>query len=179
MSDVKIEQLKSFGKHIDELSELLIHIVEDGASIGFLPPLKLSEATKYWESALSSEVILLVAKINNQIAGCVQLQLCTKQNGSHRAEIAKLMTHPNFRRNGIGRLLMQKTEERAKQDGRSLLVLDTREGDPSNRLYTSIGYIQAGRIPNYAISSSGKLDATIIYYNLEVKTFNKRICNIP
>jgi ribosomal protein S18 acetylase RimI-like enzyme len=164
VSDVKIEQLKSIGEHIDELSELLIHIVEDGASIGFLPPLKLSEATKYWESALSPEVILFVAKINNQIAGCVQLQLCTKQNGGHRAEIAKLMTHPNFRRNGIGRLLMQKTEERAKQDGRSLLVLDTREGDPSNHLYTSIGYIQAGRIPNYAISASGKLDATIFYY---------------
>ncbi len=30
------------------------------------------------------------------------------------------MTHPNFRRNGIGRLLMQKAEERAKQENRSL-----------------------------------------------------------
>jgi hypothetical protein len=47
VSDVKIEQLKSIGEHIDELSELLIQVVEDGASIGFLPPLKLSDATKY------------------------------------------------------------------------------------------------------------------------------------
>ncbi|MBA2876342.1 ribosomal protein S18 acetylase RimI-like enzyme [Anoxybacillus caldiproteolyticus] len=166
VSDVKIEQLKSIEEHIDELSELLIQVVEDGASIGFLPPLKLSDAKKYWENVLTPEVILFVAKINNQIVGSVQLHLCTKQNGGHRAEIAKLMTHPNYRRNGIGRSLMQKAEERAKQEGRSLLVLDTREGDPSNHLYASIGYIQAGRIPNYAKSASGELHATIFYYKI-------------
>lgn len=74
------------------------------------------------------------------------------------------MTHPHYRRNGIGRSLMQKAEERAKQEGRSLLVLDTREGDPSNLLYTSMGYIRAGRIPHYAKSASGELHATIFYY---------------
>jgi ribosomal protein S18 acetylase RimI-like enzyme len=164
IGDVKIEQLKSIGTHMDELSELLIQVVEDGASIGFLPPLKLSEAKRYWENVLNPDVILFVAKVDNQIAGSVQLHLCTKQNGVHRAEIAKLMTHPDYRRNGIGRLLMQKAEERAKQEGRSLLVLDTREGDPSNHLYTSLGYIQAGRIPDYAKSATGELHATIFYY---------------
>lgn len=162
--DVNIEQLKSIKEHIDELSELLIQVIEDGASIGFLPPLKLAEARSYWENVLNPEVILFVAKINNQIVGSVQLHLCTKQNGDHRAEIAKLMTHLDYRRNGIGRLLMRTAEERAKQEGRSLLVLDTREGDPSNRLYTSLGFIQAGRIPQYAKSANGELHATIIYY---------------
>jgi ribosomal protein S18 acetylase RimI-like enzyme len=166
LGDVKIEQLKTIGEHMDELSELLIQVVEDGASIGFLPPLKLSEAKRYWENVLNPDVILFVAKINNQIAGSVQLHLCTKQNGGHRAEIAKLMVHPDYRRKGIGRLLMQKAEERGKQEGRSLIVLDTREGDPSNHLYTSIGYIQAGRIPNYEKSATGELHASIIYYKI-------------
>lgn len=162
--DVTIEQIQSIGEHMDELSELLIQVVEDGASIGFLPPLQLSEAATYWENVLSPEVILFVAKINNQIVGSVQLHLCTKQNGGHRAEIAKLMTHPQYRRMCIGRSLMHKVEERAKQEGRSLLVLDTREGDPSNHLYTAIGFIQAGRIPHYAKSATGELDASIFYY---------------
>ena len=112
--------LKSF-------SELLKTVVDDGASIGFLPPLEEKEAAKYWQTVLAPEVILYVAKINNEMAGSVQLHLVTKPNGIHRAEICKLMTHPNFRRNGIGRSLMQKAEERAKQENRSLLVLDTRE----------------------------------------------------
>lgn len=167
-SDLRIEVLESMEEHVVELSELLMQVVEDGASIGFLPSLKLSEAIKYWENVLSPEVTLLVAKINNLIVGSVQLHLCTKQNGGHRAEIAKLMILPHFRRKGIGRILMQKVEERAKQEDRSLLVLDTREGDPSNHLYTLMGYIQAGRIPNYAKSASGELDATIFYF----KSFN-------
>ncbi|MMZ57075.1 Acetyltransferase [compost metagenome] len=59
---------------------------------------------------------------------------------------------------------MQAAEERTKQEGRTLLVLDTREGDPSNHLYTSIGFIKSGRIPNYAKSADGKLHATILYH---------------
>jgi ribosomal protein S18 acetylase RimI-like enzyme len=96
------------------------------------------------------------------LANTVQIE--RKQNGGHRAEIAKLMTHPNFRRNGIGRALMEKVEACAKQHNRSLLVLDTREGDPSNHLYRSMDFVQAGRIPGYAKSASGELDATIFYY---------------
>ncbi|OAB25523.1 GCN5 family acetyltransferase [Paenibacillus macquariensis subsp. defensor] len=161
---VEIEELHTTGNHMDELSELLIQVVEEGASIGFLSPVNREEAEHYWGNVLEPGVILFVATINDVIVGTVQLQLCTKRNGSHRAEIAKLMTHPNYRRNGIGRALMQTVDERAKLEGRSLLVLDTREGDPSNLLYTSVGYIQAGRIPNYAKSASGELDATIYYY---------------
>lgn len=162
--NAKIEQLTSIEEHISELSKLLIQVVEDGASIGFLPPLKHSEADSYWENVLSSEVILFIAKIDNQIVGTVQLHLCKKENGNHRAEIAKLMTHPTYQRNGIGRSLMQKAEKRAEQEGRSLLVLDTRKGDSSNRLYRSMDYIQAGEIPHYAKSANGELHSTIFYY---------------
>ncbi|PEM31644.1 GNAT family N-acetyltransferase [Bacillus pseudomycoides] len=164
MQNLEIKEIKQLDGDIEELSELLKTVVDDGASIGFLPPLEQEEATKYWQTVLASEVILFIAKINNKVAGSVQLHLITKPNGIHRAEICKLMTHPNFRRNGIGRSLMQKAEERAKQESRSLLVLDTREGDPSNRLYKSLDYQESGKIPGYAISPNGELDATVIYY---------------
>lgn len=161
---VSIERVYSIEEYIEQLSELLILVVEDGASIGFLPPLQLSDATSYWEDVLDPDVVLYVAKIGDQIVGSIQLQLCTKQNGSHRAEIAKLMTHNQYRRKGIGRLLMKEAEELAKEEGRSLIVLDTREGDPSNLLYSSMGYIEAGKIPNYALSANGELHATVFYY---------------
>jgi ribosomal protein S18 acetylase RimI-like enzyme len=85
-------------------------------------------------------------------------------NGSHRAEIAKLMVHPEARRQGLGRLLMETAEARARVEQRSLLVLDTRLGDPSNQLYLSMEYIEAGRIPAYARSANGELSATVYYY---------------
>ncbi len=71
---------------------------------------------KYWEKVLDPDVILLVAVKNNKIIGTVQLHLCLKQNGQHRAEIAKLMTHPDYQRQGIARLLMRAAEERAQQE---------------------------------------------------------------
>lgn len=166
MRSIVIEEIKRIDEDIEELSELLKTVVNDGASIGFLPPLEQKEATNYWQTVLAPEVILYVAKINNEVAGSIQLHLVTKPNGIHRAEICKLMTHPNYRRNGIGRLLMQKAEERAKQENRSLLVLDTREGDSSNRLYKSLGFQESGKIPGYAISPNGELDATVIYYKM-------------
>jgi ribosomal protein S18 acetylase RimI-like enzyme len=163
---LKIEEIESIESHIDQLSELLVKVVDDGASIGFLPPMKLSEARQYWQTVLKPDVILFIAKINNEIVGTIQVHLCTKQNGLHRAEIAKLMTSPNARRKGVARSLMKVAEERAINEGRTLLVLDTREGDPSNLLYQSLCYIPAGKIPNFALSGEGELDTTVIYYKI-------------
>ncbi|MFB3167255.1 GNAT family N-acetyltransferase [Neobacillus sp. 179-C4.2 HS] len=161
---LKIEEIKSIESHIVPLSELLVKVVDDGASIGFLPPMKLSAARQYWQTVINPDVILFIAKINNEIVGTIQVHLCTKENGLHRAEIAKLMTGPTARRKGVARALMKVAEERAVREGRTLLVLDTREGDPSNHLYQSIGFIPAGKIPNFALSGEGELDTTVIYY---------------
>jgi ribosomal protein S18 acetylase RimI-like enzyme len=161
---VKIIELTDPKEKWEELSALLVKVVNDGASIGFMPLLEVSKAKKYWETVVAPDLIVFIATISNEIVGSVQLHLCTKENGYHRAEIGKLMTNPDFRRCGIGRSLMQKAEERAKQERRSLIVLDTREGDVSNQLYTSLGYTEVGRIPNYARSANGELHGTVIYY---------------
>ncbi|MFN2746877.1 GNAT family N-acetyltransferase [Bacillus sp. z60-18] len=166
---MQIEEVTSMSPYMDQLANLLVQVVNDGASIGFLPPLDHEQALSYWKTVLSPDVILLIAKQNGEIAGSVQVALCTKQNGRHRAEICKLMTAPSFRRQGVARALMQKAIERVKQDGRSLLVLDTREGDPSNLLYASLGFHEAGRIPGYAESADGKLDATVFYFRCLTK----------
>jgi len=165
-SQIELRQLLSVEEEIVPLSDLLVRVVEEGASIGFLPPLSLDVANDYWNSVIAPDVVLYVAYMNDQMVGSVQLHFSTKQNGNHRVEIAKLMTHPDYRRHGIGRLLMQKAEQKAIELGKTLIVLDTREGDPSNQLYSSLGYIQAGRIPQYARSATGELDATIFYYKL-------------
>ena len=149
---------------IEQLVDLLIASVDDGASIGFLPPLARDEAERYWSEALAPGVILLVAEQAGRIVGTVQLHLALKANGRHRAEVNKLMVHPDARRQGLGRLLMHHVEEVARREERTLLVLDTREGDPSNLLYRSLGYVEAGRIPRYARSANGELDTSVMYY---------------
>ncbi|MCL6601548.1 MAG: GNAT family N-acetyltransferase [Paenibacillus sp.] len=163
--NINMTLVKSLDATLEQgLSHLLISVVEDGASIGFLPPLNLEEALLYWRGVIEPGTMLWVAKEEDLIVGTVQLQLASKANARHRAEIAKLMVHPEHRRKGIAGLLMETAEAAAVSDARELIVLDTREGDPSNKLYSSLGYIEVGRIPDYARSASGKLHATVFYY---------------
>lgn len=153
-----------------QLVTLLQANVDDGASIGFLPPLSAGEAGAYWqgveEAVRSPYRILLVAQQDEQVVGSVQLDLVAKPNGAHRAEVMKLMVHPTQRRQGIAWALMLALEAQARAANRTTLVLDTRQGDPSEQLYRSLGYTCIGVIPQYCISANGNLDGSAFYYKL-------------
>ena len=155
---------------LPKLTTLLQDAVASGASIGFLPPLTHEDAINYWQDvakALESPYrILLIAEIDQKIIGTVQLDMASRPNGSHRAEIAKLMVHTSHRGQGIGRALMNTIETEAKRAGRTTLILDTREGDLSEQLYSKMSYTQAGTIPEYARNADGSLHTTVFMYKL-------------
>ena len=152
------------------LSRLLEDAVADGASVGFIHPMAKGEALAYWKSVLpslrSASNVLFAAKAGGTLLGSAQLILEDRANGRHRAEVSKLMVLTSARRRGIGRALMLAVEEEARRLARTTLVLDTREGDPSEALYRSTGWHLAGILPAYARSPSGNLDATAFYYKL-------------
>ena len=144
--------------------------VAHGASIGFLPPLADDEAQHYWQGVIADlrhrSRMLLVARDEAGVIGTAQLDLPWKPNARHRAEVQKVLVHSRARRRGIGRALMLEIEAVARQAGRSLLVLDTRQGDPAEQLYRQLGYIAAGVIPSYAQSADGQLDPCVFFYRL-------------
>lgn len=61
-------------------------------------------------------------------------------------------------------------EAEAWRRGLSLLVLDTRTGDPSQGLYEKLGWQLAGVIPEYARGTKGALQPTSIMYKLASQT---------
>jgi GNAT superfamily N-acetyltransferase len=151
---------------IDKLANILVAVVAQGASVGYLPPLSLEEASDYWRGVVKPSVRLLIAERDGQIVGTAQLELAMKLNGRHRAEVNKVLVHPGCQRQGIGRKLMTEIESVARAEGRTLLHLDTREGDSSNDVYRALGWIEAGRIPQWARSAAGSLDGTVFYYKV-------------
>ena len=153
---------------VPQLVELLQEAVDGGASVGFLAPLPAADARRYWTEVFSevcqqSRIVLAVVQ-EGRIIGSVQLALAMMPNALHRAEVQKLLVLRSHRRYGIGQALMTAVEEAARQDGRQLLVLDTRLGDDAERLYTRMGYLRVGVIPQFARGSTGTLDATVIFY---------------
>lgn len=154
MSDLVIEKLTA--EQVESLCDLLRDGVESGASIGYLLPLAQADVESYWRGVIE-EVrqgikILLVARQNGEVAGSVQLELATRPNGRHRAEVQKLMVHTRFWRRGIGVKLMK------------ALVLDTRRGDSAEPLYVKLGYIPFGIVPDFALGTDGVLSDTVFFY---------------
>jgi GNAT superfamily N-acetyltransferase len=153
------------------LVALLRDAVESGASVGFLPPLGDAEAASYWATVAAglregSRVVLVARDGELGLVGSAQLELGVRANARHRAEVTKVMVHRRARRRGVGRALMLALEDHARRLGRTTLVLDTRQGDPSEVLYRAVGWTFAGAIPGYARSATGTLDATALYYKL-------------
>ncbi|MBN9669550.1 GNAT family N-acetyltransferase [Roseibium aggregatum] len=153
---------------VPDLSRLLKSCVEDGAGIGFILPLSEEKAEAFWKDKLAGvedgSAFVMVAKDGDNIAGVVMLMLATQDNGPHRAEVAKLMVHPDHRRKGLARKLMTAIDGLALSLDRWLLVLDTVTGDRAEKLYPTCGYKKAGVIPDYAYDSHGTLDATTVFY---------------
>ena len=152
------------------LAALLRDCVLDGASIGFVLPIPAATSEVFWRDKVLPGVrartrLLLVAETAGALIGTVQLGLDTPPNQPHRADVAKLLVHPTQRRRGIARALMTELHHRAARLGRRLLTLDTRTGDPSEPLYTALGYQTVGVIPGYCLDpTSERLDSTTIMY---------------
>lgn len=153
---------------LPQLVALLQDSVDDGASIGFLRPLAVDVAEAYWREAIRDVAdrsrILLVARQDGHVVGSVQLGLCTKPNGVHRAEVQKLLVHTHWRRRGIGRRLMDAVDSEARRAQRSLLYLDTEPDKPAHRMYEQTGWVRAGEIPDYARTPDGTLHSTVLLY---------------
>jgi GNAT superfamily N-acetyltransferase len=149
------------------LSEVLIDCVEGGDSVSFMAPLYRAKADAFWLKTAAAveagERILIVALLDEQIVGTVQILLDLPENQPHRADIAKMLVHRKARRRGIGQALLQAAEDAALAVGRTLLVLDTASSD-AERLYLRQQWIPVGEIPGYALFPDGRPCATIVFY---------------
>lgn len=153
---------------VRRLAEVLVACVDGGASVSYLPPLLPSVAQEHMRAAASGvgqgRCVLLGAWSGGVLAGTVRLHLGTPPNQPHRAEVTKLLVHPDFRRRGLARALMLAVEDAAAQAGRTLLTLDTEAGSPGEALYGRLGWTAAGRIPGYALDAARQFAATTIFY---------------
>ncbi len=133
-------------------------------------PFSLEDARAFWTDAVLPGVRarrrhVLVARLDGRIVGTVQLDPAWAPNQPHRAEVLKLLVHPEARRRGIARALMVALEDVARAAGWSLLTLDTWTGQAGEHLYRSLGYIAVGAIPRFARgSTTPELEPTTIMY---------------
>jgi ribosomal protein S18 acetylase RimI-like enzyme len=96
---------------LEMLAGVLHACVHAGASVSFTLPFSRDDAKAFWHDKVLPAVkagscyVLVARNAEQKIVGTVQLDLATPSNQSHRAEVRKLLVHPDARRRGIARLV--------------------------------------------------------------------------
>jgi GNAT superfamily N-acetyltransferase len=165
--EIRILTAAEARQKIEALSAILIDVVEGGDSIGFMAPLSPEKADGFWnkitDAVAAGERILLVAELDHQPVGTVQVVMNLPENQPHRADISKMLVHRKARKQGIGGALLRAAEAAARASGKTLLVLDT-ASDDAERLYRRHHWTAVGKIPGYALFPDGRPCATLVFY---------------
>ena len=153
---------------LPSLVDVLRDVVDNGGSLGFLAPLDDADARSYWRS-LVPEIergsrLLFAAFVGARLVGSVQLVPSPWKTSPHRAEVHKLFVATRLKGTGIGKALMAAVHDTAPEHGRSLLLLNTRLGNPAEHFYHAHGYRVAGVIPGYAFGSDGERYDSLAMY---------------
>jgi len=153
---------------VPALAAIFSEVIASGAPLGFLAPFEQDDARDYFRS-LRPELdagtrLLMVAFDQQRIVGSGQLMMPLWPIARHRAEVQKLFVARSARGRGVGQALMAALHESARLRGRSLLILNTRRGDPAERFYKMLGYREVGVVPGYYMSQAGKRHDNVSFY---------------
>jgi ribosomal protein S18 acetylase RimI-like enzyme len=104
----------------------------------FLPPLDETRLAKWWSARFKEaadghrKIIMQMAPNPNtgepELAGCVMLHMPETETGPFRGTVEKLLVSPEHRQKGIAKRMMEKLEEVAREEKRTLLVSWLKEG---------------------------------------------------
>lgn len=154
MDIVEIGQ-SAYDSHIEGLTGLLHACVHAGASVNFILPFPEEEARAFWTGRVARAMRtgkrrLWAGVEEGRVASCVMLDWDLTPNQSHRCEVTKLLVHPGFRRRGLAAALMSRLLDGAREEGKTLVTLDTVPGTAAQFVYERAGFAMAGIIPAFA-----------------------------
>lgn len=169
MTTIRELDAREAAARIEELAEVLRDCVEGGASVGFMLPLMPGRPEAFWrrvaEGVAAGERHLFVAEDDaGQVCGTLSLVTDMPDNQPHRADVSKMLVHRRARRQGIAERLLLAVQAKARDLGRTTLVLDTVTGSDASRLYERLGWQKAGDIPHYALMPDGEPCSTTYYF---------------
>jgi ribosomal protein S18 acetylase RimI-like enzyme len=169
--NIKVETLHSISDlDLADLCNITEQAIRAGGGFGWLkvPPRKV--LNKYWNGlAVVQSRILVVGRLNNAIAGALQLGLQSPNNEAQK-DIATITSHfvaPWARGYGLAKNMIDHTEAIAKENSIFCIQLDIRETqEAAIQLFKSKGYEQWGMNPSYAQIEGNIIKGLYFYKNI-------------
>jgi ribosomal protein S18 acetylase RimI-like enzyme len=129
---------------LDELFELYALVVEEGSAFPAAHPATRKDFERTW---LDDKTIVLAARSGGRLAGSYHLLPNYSGRAAHIGN-AGYMVHPDFRRQGIGRALVEHSLAEAPRHGFDALMFNlVFESNPARHLYEGFGFEAVGRVP--------------------------------
>jgi GNAT superfamily N-acetyltransferase len=155
-------------EHLDALASVLHDCVSGGASVGYMEPFAHEDALAAFEGfAAETEQgrrLVLAAFSDGELVGTAQVILELMPNQPHRGEIAKVLVKRSARGRGVAWQLMERAEDEARAEGKTLLVLDAVTGGDAARLYDRMGWTTVGVVPDFALYPDGRPCSTTYFW---------------
>ena len=166
--NVKAEICKSLNKvDLQELCDATEEAILDGGGFGWISPPSVKMLQNYWKGVLLiPERVLIIGKLDNVLAGSVQIIKPAKNNEAqaHSCILSTFFFAPWARGFGLAKAVFQKAESEAKLDGFKVMNLEVRETQQrAIQLYEQAGFIKSGVNPK-AVFINGKYIAGYYYY---------------
>jgi GNAT superfamily N-acetyltransferase len=148
--------------HSDDLAQLLLDAHASNMALGLSGPLTKERAADAWNELRGT---ILAALEDGRVVGALCLTRA-RENGTHRAEVQKLVVRMDARGRGIGTRLLAAAEDRARELGVSLLWLTTHVGTQADGYYERLGWTRYGVVPGWARLPDGSLADNAFFYRV-------------
>ena len=169
--NIKVETLQSVSDvDLADLCNITEHAIRAGGGFGWLKVPTRDVLKKYWNGlVVVQNRILVVGRLNDAIAGALQLGLQSPNNEAQK-NIATITSHfvaPWARGYGLAKNMIDHAETVAKESSIFCIQLDIRETqDAAIQLFKSKGYEQWGTNPSYAQVEGNLIKGLYFYKNI-------------
>jgi acetyltransferase len=146
---------------VDALAALWLAVTRAGGAVGF--PTDAPEADvraaaeRAVEDVRAGRERLIAIESDGDLLGTVFLQTGRNSTRRHRADVKRLMVHPELQGRGWGKALLDAAVAHAADLGLQQLLLSTRGGTSLPEFYAKQGWTQVGVFPDALLIGPGDL----------------------
>ena len=153
--NVKAQKVTSLNKiDLQELCDATEEAIEHDGGFGWLKAPTRKKLEDYWKGViLIPERILIVGKLDNILAGSVQLIKHARNNEaqSHLCNLSTFFLASWYRGYGLAKSVFEEAEKEAKSEGFKVITLEVRETQSrAIQIYEQAGFVQCGVNPKSA-----------------------------
>ena len=129
---------------LSDLKEIMINLIQANPDI--FSAEEVTKAKKIIATLIENKAYY-VSIASNEITGGAGFSACEDTTGVF--VLNWIAVNPNHKQKGIGTEVYTVVEQRVKEIGARMMILNTGSGEKNRLFYTKMGFKEVGRIPIY------------------------------